>query len=48
MGFVRIHRSFIISIQHIKSITKNRVVINEDWIPIGDNYKEAFLRQIKE
>lgn len=46
-GFSRIHKSYIISIRHIKSITKNRVVINDQWIPIGENYKEAFLKMIK-
>ncbi len=47
-GFVRVHKSFIVSIHHIKSITKNRIVINEQWIPIGDNYKETFLNMIKQ
>ncbi|TLX74676.1 response regulator transcription factor [Labilibacter sediminis] len=46
-GFARIHKSYIVSINQIKSITKNRVIINDKWIPIGDNYKEAFLKMIK-
>ena len=46
-GFARVHKSFIVSIHHIKSITKNRIVINDQWIPIGDNYKEDFLNMIK-
>ena len=46
-GFVRVHKSYIISMHHIKSITKNRIVINDQWIPIGDNYKNNFLNLIK-
>ncbi|GAF02193.1 LytR/AlgR family response regulator transcription factor [Saccharicrinis fermentans] len=46
-GFVRVHKSFIVSIHHIKSITKNRIVINDQWIPIGEIYKEEFLNKIK-
>ncbi|WP_066627120.1 LytR/AlgR family response regulator transcription factor [Labilibacter marinus] len=46
-GFARVHKSFIVSIQHIKSITKNRIVINDQWIPIGDSFKEEFLNMIK-
>lgn len=46
-GFVRVHKSFIVSIPHIKSITKNRIVINDRWIPIGDRYKMNFLSKIK-
>ncbi|MGQ1783904.1 MULTISPECIES: LytR/AlgR family response regulator transcription factor [unclassified Saccharicrinis] len=46
-GFARVHKSFIVSIHHIKSITKNRIVINDQWIPIGDIYKEDFLKMIK-
>ena len=45
-GFVRVHKSFIVSIPHINSITKNRIVINDKWIPIGDSYKTNFLSKI--
>ncbi len=45
--FVRVHKSFIVSINHIKSITKNRIIVEDRWIPIGDNYKEDFLNSIK-
>ena len=40
---MRIHRSFIISLDHIESVSKNSVHIGNHEISIGENYKEAFL-----
>lgn len=41
--FMRIHRSFIISLDHIQSITRNMVNMGIMEITISDNYKENFL-----
>ena len=42
--FMRIHRSFIINLKKINEVKKNHVVIDEDVsLPIGDNYKDAFM-----
>ena len=41
--FMRIHRSFIVSLDHIQSITKNTVTIGTITISVSDNYKENFL-----
>ena len=39
--FMRIHKSYIISLHHISEINKSRVVLdNEKEIPIGDSYRE--------
>ena len=39
--FMRIHKSFIISLHHIAEINKSRVVLdNENEIPIGDSYRD--------
>jgi DNA-binding LytR/AlgR family response regulator len=40
--FMRIHRSFIVSLEQIKSLTKNSVQIGEITISVSDQYKEAF------
>jgi len=40
--FIRVHKSFIIPIGKIKKIERNRVVIGENWIPIGEQYKNSF------
>lgn len=45
--FIRIHKSYIIAIKHIYSIQRNRVIINNKWLPIGLNYKEEFHKVIQ-
>lgn len=44
--FLRIHRSFIINKSKIDHIEGNRVFIQNTEIPIGSNYREAFLKQL--
>ena len=44
--FIRVHRSFIINKSHITHIEGNRVFVNNIEIPIGINYKEAFLKAL--
>jgi DNA-binding LytR/AlgR family response regulator len=44
--FVRIHKSYIVSIDKITAIEKSRVVINDHYLPIGENYKASFLAMI--
>ena len=42
-NFMRIHRSYIINLTKIQEVNKNRVIMDaETYLPIGDNYKEAF------
>lgn len=41
--FMRIHRSFIINLEHIDSVTRNIVNIGKTQISVSDNYKEDFL-----
>lgn len=41
--FMRVHRSYIINLKLIQEVNKNRIILNRDtYIPIGDNYREAF------
>ena len=41
--FMRIHRSYIINLNMIQEVNKNRVILDADTnLPIGDLYKEAF------
>ena len=41
--FMRIHRGYIINLKKIQEVNKNRVIMDEEtYLPIGDNYKEAF------
>lgn len=40
--FMRIHRSYIISLQHIISIGRGTVQIGAETIPVSDGYRGAF------
>jgi DNA-binding LytR/AlgR family response regulator len=41
--FIRIHKSFIVNTHQIKSVTRNRVVVCDKWLPVGDSYKKEFM-----
>jgi DNA-binding LytR/AlgR family response regulator len=46
--FIRIHRSYIISLSQITSIRNNRVQLRSRELPVGIRYKEDFLKWYKE
>lgn len=41
--FMRVHRSYIISLNHILSVTRNTVNMGSLTITVSDNYKENFF-----
>jgi len=45
--FIRIHKSFIVAINKISSIERNRISICEKSIALGDVYREAFYKAIE-
>src|SRR5882724_7797193 len=47
-NFVRIHRSYIVSLNHIESISKKEVEIGEKVIPIGNSYRNNLLDIVKQ
>lgn len=44
--FIRVHRSFIISIKNIEVYTNEYVKLNEKIIPISRTYKESVLKKL--
>lgn len=45
--FMRVHRSYIVNLRCIRSYVRGRVYLNDtEYVPIGENYKEAFQRYI--
>lgn len=45
--FMRVHRSYIINLSYVSGYTKGRVfLMNDDYVPIGESYKEQFLNYI--
>jgi len=43
-NFIRIHKSYIVSIAHIKAVFGNSVDMGQMQLPIGLNYKERIMR----
>lgn len=46
--FLRVHRSFIMSLQKIDSIEKSRIRIGSKELPIGEVYRDQFLKWVEE
>lgn len=45
--FMRIHRSYLIALDKIDYIERNRVIIQDARLPIGGAYQEAFWKRIR-
>ncbi len=46
--FMRVHRSYIINLEHVTGYTKGRVFLtNDEYAPIGENYKDTFVKFIE-
>ncbi len=46
-NFIRIHKSFIINLDKIKSIGAKKLMLAEQEIPIGDSYRANLLERLK-
>lgn len=45
--FIRVHKSYIVPLEKISSVEKNRIYINGQGIPIGDTYKDEFYMRLE-
>ena len=45
-NFVRVHKSYIVAIDKIENIERNRIKIQKMIIPISETYKDAFFKKI--
>ena len=42
-NFMRIHRSYIVNLDKVREVNKNRVIMGpEEYLPIGENYRDRF------
>ena len=46
--FMRVHKSYIVRLDQIDTIERNRIFINDKIIPIGKTYVEYFQQWVKE
>jgi DNA-binding LytR/AlgR family response regulator len=42
--FIRVHKSYIVSINKIDSIERSRIFIGDKVIPVGDTYRDEFFK----
>lgn len=46
--FIQVHRSWIVNVEQIKEIDRNRIVMDKDtYIPIGNSYKELLTNYLQ-
>jgi DNA-binding LytR/AlgR family response regulator len=45
-NFIRVHKSYLVAINKIESISRNRIKIGNTLIPVSDSYKNAFFEAI--
>ncbi|SHF91792.1 LytR/AlgR family response regulator transcription factor [Dysgonomonas macrotermitis] len=41
--FMRVHRSFIVNLEKVKTIERNCIVFGKEYIPVSDSYKDRFM-----
>ena len=46
-NFVRVHRSFIVNIEHVSAIQGNILVVKTKIVPIGKTFRKALMQSIK-
>lgn len=45
-SFLRIHKSYIININNIDYVERGRIVINKEYLPVGETYKESVRNKL--
>ena len=46
--FMRIHRSYIVSIRKLNTVSRKSVTINTQALPVSDNYRDRFLTVVNQ
>lgn len=44
--FLRVHKSYIVALDKIESVERQRIFMSKTVIPIGDTYKDEFFRVV--
>ena len=46
--FFRVHRSYIVNINQIQTIERNRIVFGKTYIPISESVKSSFFKLLSD
>ena len=44
--FIRVHKSFVVNVNFIRTVQRNRIVIDDIRIPIGESHKAQFFSSL--
>jgi len=44
--FIRVHRSYMINVDHIDAIEDNYIIISDENIPIGKTYRDELMKRV--
>lgn len=44
--FIRVHKSYVVNIEHIKAIQKSKILVDDMRIPVGETYKETVMKRL--
>jgi len=47
-NFLRVHKSYLVALNKIDSVSKNRIKIGDSIIPVSDSYKTEFYDALRE
>ncbi|MEE4114900.1 MAG: LytTR family DNA-binding domain-containing protein [Marinilabiliaceae bacterium] len=47
-NFIRVHKSYMVAINKIDSVSRNRISIGKEIIPVSDSYKNHFYDTLRE
>ncbi len=45
-AFMKVHRSYIVSLQHLTTVERNRIVIGKHYIPVSEAYKAELQKYL--
>ncbi|HKG05083.1 MAG TPA: LytTR family DNA-binding domain-containing protein [Pedobacter sp.] len=45
-SFLRIHKSYIINIDQVDYLEKGRIIINKEYLPVGESYKDKVKQKL--
>ncbi|MGV6831157.1 MAG: LytR/AlgR family response regulator transcription factor [bacterium] len=44
--FIRVHRSYVVNINKIKSVQKNKIIIGDERLPIGESFRSSVYNRL--